>query len=125
MIYGIGTDIVLIKRIEGVIRLNDKFAIKILGSDELDIYNKQIKNKAKFLAKRFAAKEAFAKACGTGVRDPILLKSIQIINNDLGKPKFYLSNGIILWLKQHNINNHHLSITDEVDYAVAFVILEH
>ncbi len=123
MIYGIGTDIVSIKRITDSINLNDKFVTKILGINELIEYE-QIKNKAKFLAKRFAAKEAFAKACGTGIRAPILLKNIEIINDTLGKPKFNLSINIIDWLEQQKITKHHLSITDEIDYAVAFVVLE-
>jgi holo-[acyl-carrier protein] synthase len=123
MIYGIGTDIVTINRIEKAITLNNKFAEKILSDNEIIIFN-EIDTKANFLAKRFAAKEAFAKACGTGIRTPIFLKHIEIINNDLGKPDLKLSKEIYEWLNKNQIKKHHLSIADEKEYAIAFVILE-
>lgn len=123
MIYGIGTDIVDVKRIEEAIEVNNKFTEKILNNNELIIFEK-INNKAHFLAKRFAAKEAFAKACGTGIRTPILFKNIEIINNNLGKPELKLSKEIHEWLNKNKITNCHLSISDEKKLAIAFVILE-
>ena len=79
-------------------------------------------DKGRFLAKRFAAKEAFAKAFGTGVRPPVLLPAIAVTHDELGKPVFVF-NGALATAAQHLTA--HLSISDEAEYAVAYVILEH
>jgi len=124
MIYGIGTDIVEVKRIrEALNKYGIALAKKILTSQELLTY-KKIEGKANFLAKRFAAKEAFAKALGTGMRSPVNFKSIEIIHDLLGKPKIKTVLELTILMKSHNIKHCHLSISDEKNIAAAFVILE-
>jgi len=124
MIYGIGTDIVEVKRIrEALNKYGIALAKKILTSQELLTY-KKTEGKANFLAKRFAAKEAFAKALGTGMRSPVNFKSIEIIHDLLGKPKIKTVLELTILMKSHNIKHCHLSISDEKNIAAAFVILE-
>jgi len=124
MIYGIGTDIVEVKRIkEALNKYGVALAKKILTSQELLTY-KKTEGKENFLAKRFAAKEAFAKAMGTGMRSPVNFKSIEIIHDSLGKPKIKTIPKLTLLVKSHNIKHCHLSISDEKNIAAAFVILE-
>ena len=81
-------------------------------------------DKARFLAKRFAAKEAFSKALGTGVRPPATLTAIAVGHDDLGKPELRFHGQLEKMLKNQNLIAH-LSISDEAEYAVAYVILEH
>ena len=124
MIYGIGTDIVEVKRIREVLnRYGISLAKKILTSQELLTY-KRTEGKENFLAKRFAAKEAFAKALGTGMRFPVNFKSIEIVHDSLGKPKIKTIEKLSLLVKSYNIKHCHLSISDEKNIAAAFVILE-
>jgi len=124
MIYGIGTDIVEVKRIRVLLnKYGLALANKILTSQELLTY-KKTKAKENFLAKRFAAKEAFAKALGTGMRSPVNFKSIEVIHDSLGKPKIKTIPKLTSLVKSHNIKHCHLSISDEKNIAVAFVILE-
>ena len=124
MIYGIGTDVVEVSRIKVALKkYGSKLAQKILTHDELLAYSK-VKSKEYFLAKRFAAKEAFAKAFGTGLRGSVNFKSIEIIHDSLGKPKIKTIPKLTLLVKSHNIKHCHLSISDEKTIAAAFVILE-
>lgn len=124
MIYGIGTDVVEVKRIKkSFFKHGEAFAKKILTSQELLTY-KKTKVKENFLARRFAAKEAFAKALGTGMRSPVNFKSIEVIHDALGKPKIKTLPELTLLIKKHAIKHCHLSISDEKNIAVAFVILE-
>jgi holo-[acyl-carrier protein] synthase len=124
MIYGIGTDVVEVKRIREVLnKYGIALAKKILTSQELLTY-KRTEGKENFLAKRFAAKEAFAKALGTGMRFPVNFKSIEVIHDSLGKPKIKTIPKLTSLVKSHNIKHCHLSISDEKNIAVAFVILE-
>lgn len=124
MIYGIGTDVVEVKRIKGAIeRFGDAIAKKILNNSEYSVYSK-IKVKEKFLAKRFAAKEAFAKALGTGFRGMVTLKSIEVTNNSLGKPSIKMTAGLQNLVDSLDIKSCYLSISDEKNIAVAFVVLE-
>ena len=124
MIYGIGTDIVEVKRIrEALSRHGIALAKKILTAQELLAY-KRTEGKENFLAKRFAAKEAFAKALGTGMRAPVNFKSIEVIHDSLGKPKIKTIEKLSLLVKSYNIKHCHLSISDEKNIAAAFVILE-
>ncbi|MEN9946212.1 MAG: hypothetical protein RLZZ293_598, partial [Pseudomonadota bacterium] len=90
---------------------------------ELEFYVKR-DDKVKFVAKRFAAKEAFAKACNTGLRSPVLLSNISILNDELGKPYFVLAPQLINWLEQYKITAYHLSLSDERFLSSAFVIFE-
>lgn len=124
MIYGIGTDIVEIKRLTGMKSL-DAFAKKVLTENELKIFDDLTNSKkASYLAKQFAAKEAIAKAFGTGLKDPIQLNNIEILRNDEGKPTFNPLNGLISKITDLGITKTHVSLADEKDYAIAFAILE-
>ena len=79
---------------------------------------------ASFLAKRFAAKEAFAKAVGSGMRQPVTLRRIGVTHDGLGKPVLQFDEALRAYLAQLGINGHHLSVSDERDMIVAFVVLE-
>ena len=124
MIYGIGTDIVEVSRIEASInQFGDDFAKRILAASELQSYqDSQIK--ARFLAKRFAAKEAFSKALGTGLRAPATFQNIAVAHDDLGKPVLLLANELQSLLDSKSITQTHISISDEKNLAAAFVVLE-
>jgi len=122
--FGIGTDIVNIERVNrSYERHGDKFAGRILAESELESYY-QVKNRVKFLAKRFAAKEAISKALGTGMREGIDFKQLVVKKGQLGKPIVELTGKAQLWAQKNNINIVHLSISDEKDHAVAFAIAE-
>ena len=124
MIFGIGTDIVEVARIEASIaQFGDEFAKRILADDEFSMYL-QSKIKARFLAKRFAAKEAFSKALGTGLRDPATFQNIAIAHDDLGKPMLVLASELQDFLQSRQITKMHISISDERNLATAFVVLE-
>ena len=126
MIYGIGTDIVQIARMQTKIsRSGDSFAREILSTQEWDDYAKRPDTqKAAFLSKRFAAKEAFAKAVRMGFREPVALHNIRICHDELKAPYFAVSDDLQQWLNTKNIKKLHLSISDEKEYAIAFVIAE-
>jgi len=124
MILGVGTDIVSTARIEAAIqRHGDAFAQRILSVQELTEFATQA-HPARFLSKRFAAKEAFAKATGHGLRHPITLRNITVGHDELGKPIFLFAAELAAYLQQLGVIQHHLSISDERENAVAFVILE-
>jgi len=124
MIFGIGTDIVAVARIEAVsARHGAAFAERILSAQELAEYAGHA-NPVQFLSKRFAAKEAFAKATGQGLRHPVSLHRISITNDEQGKPTFLFDTELAVYLQQLGVVRHHLSISDEKDLAVAFVVLE-
>lgn len=124
MIFGIGTDIVEVARIEASIaQFGDDFAKRILADDEFSMYL-QSKIKARFLAKRFAAKEAFSKALGTGLRDPATFQNIAVAHDDLGKPMLVLASELQDFLQSRQITKMHISISDERNLAAAFVVLE-
>lgn len=123
-IYSIGHDIVENKRIGALIeKYGERFINKILSESEKGIFFKKT-DKIRFVAKRFAAKEAFAKACGIGLRDPISMPRISICNNIDGKPYFVLDDAILSYLETSGIGEYHLSISDEVMLSSAFVVLE-
>jgi holo-[acyl-carrier protein] synthase len=121
MIHGVGTDIVYIPR---VLRILQKYGEKFLGrvytKKEIEIsrkYNSQ-EMQAKYFAKRFAAKEAFVKALGTGFSNGIIMKDIEIYSDVSGKPHIIIGKDFIH--KNHTI---HLSLSDDKDYATAFVVI--
>lgn len=124
MIFGIGTDIVEVSRIEASIQqFGDDFAKRILAVSELQSYqDSQIK--PRFLAKRFAAKEAFSKALGTGLRAPATFQNIAVSHDDLGKPVLLLADELQVFLDGKHITQMHISISDEKNLAAAFVVLE-
>ncbi|MFA6178435.1 MAG: holo-ACP synthase [Candidatus Methylopumilus sp.] len=124
MIYGIGTDIVEVSRIEeSLARFGNNFAMRILSEREMQDFT-QSNTQARFLAKRFAAKEAFAKALGTGIRAPATFENIGVAHDDLGKPVLDLAPGLQAYLEAKGIRFQHLSISDEKMLAAAFVVLE-
>lgn len=128
MIYGIGTDILQIDRIETALgRHGDRFAQKILGPDEFANYDRR-RNKVntrgvRYLATRFAAKEAFSKAIGLGMRMPMTWRGVQFLNASSGKP-IAVCNGALQDYMEKNGFSVQVTLTDEADYAVAFVIVE-
>ena len=123
MIYGIGTDIVHVNRMhENLDKYGDKFARRILTDSEFDEF-KDKKDKAAFLAKRFAAKEATAKAMGTGFSGGLSLHHIGVEHDDAGKPILAFLDVAEKFLYEKKIKQTHLSLADERDYAVAFVTL--
>ncbi|WP_199103394.1 holo-ACP synthase [Aquitalea sp. ASV11] len=124
MIYGIGTDMVEIARMQGLLqRWGDKAGRRILAESEMADFL-QSRDQARFLAKRFAVKEALSKAVGTGVVDPVLLTAIAVSHDELGKPQLVFSAGLQAFLSQRGIVRSHVSITDEREHALAFVVLE-
>ncbi len=124
MIFGIGTDIVEVARIEASIsQFGDDFAKRILAESELVSYEKST-IKPRFLAKRFAAKEAFSKALGTGLRAPCTFQNIAVSHDDLGKPLLLLADELQSFLTAKKITQTHISISDEKNLAAAFVVLE-
>jgi holo-[acyl-carrier protein] synthase len=124
MIFGIGTDIVEVARIEASIeQFGDEFAERILAISEFRSYQES-HIKPRFLAKRFAAKEAFAKALGTGLRAPATFQNITVSHDDLGKPILILSAELQAFLQAKEVTKTHISISDEKNLAAAFVVLE-
>ena len=124
MIYGVGTDLVEIKRVERVLaRFGERFARRILCEPELKRFRSH-RQPVAYLAKRFAAKEAFTKALGTGIHAPANWHGVWVVNLRSGKPEFEFSSELKKFLKEKNINQSHLSLTDERDLASATVILE-
>ena len=123
-ILGIGVDIIKNQRVRNLIK-NKIFIKRTFGKNEIR-YSNKISNKVSYFAKRFAAKEAFAKALGTGFRKNLNFKDVEVLNDKLGKPFYSKSkkiNSIIykqLKIKKYNL---FLSISDEKDYSVAFTIL--
>lgn len=124
MIYGIGTDIVSVERMAASLeRFGESFAQRLLAEDEIDGF-RAAPHRERFLAKRFAAKEAFSKAAGTGLRHPLTLKNIRVTHDALGKPGFSFVGEANRWLEERGIRACHLSISDEQHTACAFVVLE-
>ena len=124
MIYGIGTDIVNIDRIQKIILKNKEGLIKrVLTEHEQALFANKA-DSAAFCAKRFAAKEAFSKALGTGIGRVVSFQDLTVRKNDNGKPHFIPSEKLRLYLLEKGVKQAHLSISDESQYAVAFVVLE-
>lgn len=128
MIYGIGTDIVQISRMQdALVRNGERFAEKILGPEELIIYRERkalVEARGlRYLATRFAAKEAFSKAVGMGMRAPMNWHAIQTLNNEQGQPVVHTYDDMLHWMRERGLNTR-ISVSDETDYAIAFVVLE-
>lgn len=123
MIYGIGTDIAAVARLRGMWERHGQRALDHLLAPQERVDFDHAADKGRFLAKRFAAKEAFAKAFGTGIREPVLLTAIAVTHDELGKPLYAFCGELEKAVKNRGLAAH-LSISDEADYAVAFCILE-
>ncbi len=127
MIFGVGTDLCGITRIERMLaRHGDRLANRILAQSETAEFACS-HHPARFLAKRFAAKEALGKALGTGIRAPVLLRSIAVTHDDLGKPVLAFDDVLAAWVDQRGLRAH-LSLSDESAdgsaFALAFVVVE-
>ncbi|MDO9466152.1 MAG: holo-ACP synthase [Thiobacillus sp.] len=124
MIHGIGTDLLDARRIrDGLARFGEHYADRMLAPAEHAGYYAS-RDPARFLAKSFAAKEAFAKAAGTGLRPPITLRNIAVLRDAHGKPHFECAPELAAWLVNRGITAHHVSLSDEGDLVLAYVILE-
>ena len=124
-ILGIGVDIVENSRIFK--SLNNKAFIKRIFANSEILTSKKIKDKKSYYSKRFAAKEAFVKAIGTGFRNNLNFKDISIVNDELGKPSFIINDKIKKIIKEQfkvSSFNFFLSISDEKKYSIAYVILQ-
>ena len=123
MIFGIGTDLTHIPRMADLLeKYDDKIAQRILSEHEFACFQKSA-HPAAFLAKRFAAKEAVAKALGTGFRDGLSLRHIEVRNNKLGSPQLVFYKVAENLIKKIGISKALISLSDEGDYALAFVTL--
>ena len=123
-VLGIGVDLIKNKRISVLIKNHD-FIKRIFSKKEI-LFSRNKKNKVNYFAKRFAAKESFAKSLGIGIRKNLNFKNIEILNDKLGKP-YYSKNKSIntLIYKRFKVAKYNLflSISDEKDYSIAFTIL--
>jgi holo-[acyl-carrier protein] synthase len=124
MIYGIGTDLIEIARVRRVLeRYGERFARRILCEPELRRFHAH-RQPVAYLAKRFAAKEAFTKALGTGIHAPANWHGVWVVNLPSGKPVLEFSPRLRELLEQRKISGSHLTLTDEREMACATVILE-
>lgn len=123
-ILGIGTDIVEIARIEAVIaRSGDRLARRVLSANEWEIYQAH-QQPVRFLAKRFAVKEAAAKALGTGIRNGLAFNQFEVFNDGLGKPSLRLWEEAQRMAERMGVRSMHVTLADERHYACATVIIE-
>jgi holo-[acyl-carrier protein] synthase len=128
MIYGIGNDLCDMRRIAATLaRRGDRFAEKVLGPRELLVFHsRRARAEARglrYLATRFSAKEAFSKAIGLGIRMPMTWRGCEILNEASGKPYIRLSGVLADWCAERRLRAH-VTLTDETDYAAAFVVVE-
>mgnify|MGYP003955992823 CR=1 FL=1 len=127
-IFGIGTDIVNIKRIEKSLKLNgSRFKKKVFSKEEI-VYCEKSKNPPAYFAKRFAAKEALSKALGTGIRKGVSLKNIVVLNDSYGKPSIRLKGSTANLLRKKIKSKKYfiyLSLSDDIPWAQATVIISH
>ena len=124
MIHGIGIDLVEIGRMARLLeRYGERFTSRVLTQIERQEFSTSTQ-RAAFLAISFAAKEAFAKAVGSGFRYPVILSHISIAHDGLGKPELRFHPALERYLHDLNIGRHYLSLSDEKDLACAVVILE-
>jgi len=128
MIFGVGTDLCDVRRIAATLaRRGERFAEKVLGPHEIEVYRaRRSKVEARgisYLATRFSAKEAFAKAIGLGMRMPMTWRDCEVVKVPSGKPQIRLHGALAAWFDARGLRAH-LSVTDETDYAASFVVVE-
>lgn len=128
MIYGIGTDVCDIRRIEAALqRHGERFALKVLGPHEIEVFRqrraKVPARGVRYLATRFSAKEAFSKAIGLGLRMPMTWRACEIVKAPSGKPEIRLHGELATWFEARSLRAH-VTVTDETDYAASFVVVE-
>ena len=126
MIVGIGTDVASIERVgEALARFGERFVNRILTPDERARFHRvNPRAQASHFAKRWAAKEAFSKAIGTGIHPPFNWQSVGVGRDDHGKPLLIANEKMTAHLKTLGVSRMHLSLTDDAGVAVAFVVLE-
>ncbi|MDR2092683.1 MAG: holo-ACP synthase [Azoarcus sp.] len=123
MIHGVGTDIVQVDRLRAALdRHGDEFAVRILAASEHEAW-RAARDPARFLAKRFAAKEAFGKALGTGVSAPATLHALAVGHDAAGKPAFAYDERLAAHMAAQGLTAH-LSLSDERDYVIALTVIE-
>ena len=124
MIFGIGTDIVEIKRIEEITSL-ERFAGRILSENEQHIFaSMNDSKKIRYISKQFAGKEAISKALGTGINKDVSFNNIEILRDDNGMPFFNPINQLDNLIADLGITKTHVSLADENHYAIAIAVLE-
>ena len=128
MIFGIGTDVCDIRRIEATFeRQGERFVRKVLGEQELAIWQRRSERwpgrGLRYLATRFSAKEAFSKAIGLGMRMPMTWRACEIANLESGQPAIVLHGALQEWFAARGLRSH-ITVTDEVDYAASFCVVE-
>lgn len=128
MIYGVGTDICDVRRIQhSVEKFADRFASKILTDAELSIWQQRSTQSSergmRYLATRFAAKEALSKALGLGMQRPMTWRNCEVMNSTTGAPCMQVHGDLLSWCAERHLG-FHVSISDEADYVVAFCIAE-
>jgi holo-[acyl-carrier protein] synthase len=128
MIFGIGTDLCDVRRIQTTLeRRGDRFAERVLGPKELHVFHARSERApargVRFLATRFSAKEAVSKALGLGIRSPMTWRACEILNEPSGKPIIVLSGALAEWFDERGLVAH-VTVTDETDYAASFVVVE-
>lgn len=123
MIHGVGTDLVAIGRMQEFWERHGERALEKLLAPEERAACRASSAPGRFLAKRFAAKEALGKALGTGIRAPVLLPAIAVTHDELGKPSFSFGPELADWIGQRGLTCH-LSLSDETEHALAFVVVE-
>ena len=128
MIVGIGTDLCDVRRIrEALERRGDRFAEKVLGDRELAVWRARTARAPirglRYLATRFAAKEAFSKAIGLGIHMPMAWRRCEVLNAESGQPQIVLNGDLATWFAARGWKAH-VTVTDEGDLAQAFVVVE-
>lgn len=127
MIHGIGTDVCDIRRMKATLaRRGDRFALRVLGPGELAVFaarraRSEVRGLA-YMATRFSAKEAFSKAIGLGLRMPMTWRACEVLNRPSGQPYIQLHGALAEWFERQGLEAH-VTLTDETDYAAAFVVV--
>lgn len=123
MIVGVGVDVVTVSRIEAILsRHGDRFLERVLSLQELA--GCPTPREPRWIAKRFAVKEAFSKALGTGLRGPMSFQNISLTHQDSGQPGLQVHGPLQAAVEARKVTAMHVSISDEEDLAMAFVVLE-
>jgi len=128
MIYGVGTDLCDVRRIDLALqRRGERFALRVLGPHEIDVFRfrmgKVRERGVRYLATRFSAKEAFSKAIGMGMRMPMNWRDCEIVKAPSGQPQIRLHGELAQWFDARGLAAH-VSVTDEADFAASFVVVE-
>lgn len=123
MVFGIGIDLIEVERINKQLTSNPRFVKRIFTQKEID-YCEGKKNKAQNYAARFAAKEAFFKALGTGWREGLAFKQVEVLNDEMGKPEIFLYGKAKQWIKDKGITNIQVSLSHLKNLASSIVVLE-